>query len=181
MATNVSPLGAATLVLTALVISGCSQDLKKGLCPTANILANTASASVFRDSMQGDPEGVLYKVQATGVITDCDFDQDEGTADSSLIVTFRATRTPSTVGGAYTVPFYVAAVRDSSAIVSKQVYSASFSFRPGEATTTFTGEVPSYLVRFDNGKKPYDYGLLTGLQLTQAQLDFNKKMGRFAP
>jgi hypothetical protein len=36
-------------------------------------------------------------------------------------------------------------------------------------------------VRLDNGKKPYDYGILAGLQMTQAQLDYNKKMGRFAP
>jgi hypothetical protein len=172
---------AAMLALAALSLSGCSQDLKKGLCPSANILANTSSASFFRENMPGDPAGVLYTVQVTGVTTDCDFDKDEGTADASVVVTFRATRTPSAVGGTYSVPFYVAAVRDSSAIVSKQVYTASFSFQPGEATTTFTGGVSSYVVRFDNGKKPYDYGLLTGLQLTQAQLDFNKKMGRFAP
>src|SRR6185295_9216093 len=172
---------AAMLGLAVLSLSGCSQDLKKGLCPSTNILSNTANASFFRDNMQGDPAGVLYTIQVTGVTADCDFDKDEGTADASLVVTFRATRTPSALGGAYTVPFYVAAVRDSSAIVSKQVYTAAFSFQPGEATTTFTGGVSSYVVRFDNGKKPYDYGLLTGLQLTQAQLDFNKKMGRFAP
>ena len=83
--------------------------------------------------------------------------------------------------GEYAVPFYVAAIRDSTAIISKQVLSAPFSFRPGEAAATFTAAVPSFLVRLDNGKKPYDYGLLTGLQLTRAQLDYNKKMGRFAP
>ena len=113
--------------------------------------------------------------------TDCDFDKDEGTADSSLVVSFRATRIPTGASGEYAVPFYVATIRDSSTIIGKQLFTASFSFRPGEATTTFTSKVPSLIVRFDNGKKPYDYGLLTGLQLTRAQLDYNKKMGRFAP
>jgi len=173
--------GAIGLTMAALILSACSTDQKKGLCPSANILATTAAASVFRDKMDGDPAGVLYTVQVTGVKADCDFDKDEGTADSNLTVTFRASRSPTAEAGEYAVPFYVAAVRDGTTIVSKQVLSAPFAFQPGEATTTFTAQVPSYIVRFDNGKKPYDYGLLTGLQLTQAQLDFNKKMGRFAP
>jgi hypothetical protein len=172
---------AITSALAALVLSGCSTDQKKGFCPSANILANTATASVFRDKMDGDPAGVLYAVQVTGVKTDCNFDKDEGTADASLTVTFRASRTPTGESGDYAVPFFVAAIRDSTTIVSKKVLTAPFSFQPGESTTTFTAEVPSYVVRFDNGKKPYDYGLLTGIQLTQAQLDYNKKMGRFAP
>jgi hypothetical protein len=174
-------LTAANLVLAGFVLCGCSTDQKKGFCPSANILANTATVSVFRDKMDGDPAGVLYTVQVTGVKTDCSFDKDEGTADSNLIVSFRASRTPTGESGAYAVPFYVATIRDSSAIISKQVLSAPFSFQAGESSTTFTADVPSYIVRYDNGKKPYDYGLLTGIQLTQAQLDYNKKMGRFAP
>ena len=173
--------GAVGVIMTALILSGCSTDQKKGLCPVANILAPTATATVFKDKMDGDPAGVLYSVQVIGVKTDCNFDKDEGTADSSLIVTFRASRSPTGETGDYAVRFYVAAIRDSTTIISKQVLSAPFTFQPGEATTTFTAEVPSYIVRFDNGKKPYDYGLLTGLQLTQAQLDYNKKMGRFGP
>ncbi len=171
----------AALAIVALALSGCSTDLKKGLCPGANLLANTSTVSVFRDKMDGDPAGVLYTVQAVGVKTDCSFDADEGTADSSLVVTFRATRSPTGDRADYAVPFYAAIIRDSTAIISKQILSAPFTFQPGEATTTFTAEVPSLLVRLDNGKRPYDYGLLTGIQLTQAQLDYNKKMGHFAP
>ena len=172
---------ATKLGLAVLLLSGCSTDKKKGFCPSANILANTATASVFRDKMDGDPAGVLYTVQVTGVKTDCNFDKDEGTADSDLTITLRASRTPTGDGGSYSVPLYVAAIRDSTAIINKQVLSAPFAFQPGESSTTFTAEVPSFMIRFDNGKKPYDYGLLTGIQLTQAQLDYNKKMGRFAP
>lgn len=171
----------ALMLIAALFLSGCSTDLKKGLCPGANILANTSAVSVFKDKMDGDPAGVLYTVQVVDVKTDCSFDADEGTADSSLVVTFRATRMPTGERSDYAVPFYAAIIRDATNIVSKQVFSAPFTFHPGEAATTFTAEVPSLLVRLDNGKRPYNYGLLTGLQLTQAQLDYNKKMGRFAP
>ena len=168
-------------VVAGLLLSACSTDLKHGLCPNASILANTSNASVFKDKMEGDPSGELYELTMTGVTSNCSFDQDEGTADSSLTLTFRATRTPTGEAAEYTVPYYVAVTRDSTTIVSKQILSASFAFRPGEASTTFTADISTVPVKLDNGKKPYDYGILAGLQLTQAQLDYNKKMGRFAP
>jgi hypothetical protein len=169
------------LFCVALALSACSTDRKHGLCPTASVLSNTANATVFRDKMSGDPSGILYEVAVTGVTTDCSFDKDEGTADSSVTVTFRATRTPTGDAAEYSVPYYLAITRDSTTIVSKQILAATLTFQPGEASTTFTANVPSTVVRLDNGKKPYDYAFLTGLQMTQAQLDYNKKMGRFTP
>jgi hypothetical protein len=168
-------------VVAGLLLSACSTDRKHGLCPNASILSNTSNATVFKDKMEGDPSGELYEISITGVTSNCSFDKDEGTADSSLTLTFRATRTPTGEAAEYAVPYYVAVTRDSTTIVSKQVLSASFSFRPGEASATFTEDISTVPVRLDNGKKPYDYGILAGLQMTQAQLDYNKKMGRFAP
>jgi len=168
-------------VVAGFVLSACSTDQKHGLCPNASILANTSNATMFKDKMEGDPSGELYEVTVTGVTSNCSFDKDEGTADSSLTLTFRATRTPTGEAGEYSVPYYVVVTRDSTTIVSKQIFSVSFAFRPGEASSTFTADVSTVPVRLDNGKKPYDYGILAGLQLTQAQLDYNKKMGRFVP
>jgi hypothetical protein len=171
----------AVALLAALALSGCTSYSKHGLCPSASLLSNTANASFFKDKMDGDPSGILYEVTATGVSTDCTFDKDEGTTDSSVTITLRATRTPTGTAEDYSVPYYLAVTRDGTKIISKQVYSAPFSFRPGEASTTFTAEIPSIVTRLDNGKLPYDYGLLVGVQMTQAQLDYNKKMGRFTP
>lgn len=167
--------------LAVLALGACSTDARRGLCPNASILANTAQLTGFRDKMEGDPSGVVYEVVMTGVKANCSFDKDEGTADSSVTVSFRATRTPTGLAASYSVPYYVAVTRDSTTIVSKQIYSASFGFRPGESSTTFDADVSTVPIRLDNGKKPYDYGILTGLQLSKAQLDYNTKMGRFAP
>lgn len=169
------------IALSALLLCSCSTDRKRGLCPNASILANTSQLTAFRDKMEGDPSGVVFEVTLSGVTANCSFDPDEGTADSNVGLTFRATRTPTGMAAEYSVPYYVAVTRDSTTIVSKKVYSASFAFRPGESSTTFSADISSVPIRLDNGKKPYDYGILAGLQLTQVQLDYNKKMGRFAP
>ncbi|HEY2885583.1 MAG TPA: hypothetical protein VGJ08_10255, partial [Rhizomicrobium sp.] len=76
-------------VVAGFVLSACSTDQKHGLCPNASILANTANATMFKDKMEGDPSGELYEVTVTGVTSNCSFDKDEGTADSSLTLTFR--------------------------------------------------------------------------------------------
>jgi hypothetical protein len=178
---NSSLRSALVVTLAALLLCSCSTDRKRGLCPNASVLANTSELTAFRDKMEGDPAGVVYKVAMTGVKADCSFDPDEGTADSSVTITFRATRTPTGMAAEYSVPYYVAVTRDSTTIVSKKVYTASFAFRPGESSTTFSADVSTVPIRLDNGKKPYDYGILSGLQLTQVQLDYNAKMGRFAP
>ena len=101
--------------------------------------------------MEGDPAAVIYEVSVTGIKADCSFDSDEGTADSSVTISFRATRTPTGMSGEYSVPYYVAVTRDSTTVVSKQVYTASFAFRPGESSTTFSADVSTVPIRLDNG------------------------------
>ncbi|HXC55351.1 MAG TPA: hypothetical protein VNU97_08660 [Rhizomicrobium sp.] len=170
-------LGALSLFL----LSGCQSAKDKAMCPTASILASTSALTAFKPGMQGDPAGELYTVQITGVQVSCSFDRDEGTTDSNLDISFRATRAPSGDGANYTAPFYVASLLTGTTIVGKQILATAFSFAPGEATTTFTQNVPSTVIKFDNGRKPYEYGLLVGLQITREQLDYNKKTGRYTP
>jgi hypothetical protein len=128
--------------------------------------------------MQADPSGELYTVHMTGVTQTCDFDADEGTTDSDIVITFRATRTPTGDASHYPVPYFVASVLDGSNIQTKKILATTFDFNPGEAATTFSITAPAFRTKFDNGKKPYQYGLVVGLQLTREQLDYNKKLER---
>lgn len=151
------------------------------MCPASNVLANTASLTAFKKGMEGDPSGEIYTVELTGVSLHCSFDKDEGTTDSDVVLSFRARRAPSGEAANYTVPYYLATMLNGAAIIDKHIYATVFTFQPGEATTTFTAEVPSTVIHFANGKKPYEYGLLAGLQLTREQLDFAKTHGPLGP
>lgn len=168
---------AALTVLVLPLLAGCETQADRTNCPVTNILANTASLTVFKPNMQADPAGMLYSVQMTGVKRSCDFDKDEGTADSDLTITFRATRPPSGGEAHYTVPYYVATMLGGSTVITKQILAVPFDFAPGQSTVTFTADVPDVVIHFANGKKPYEYGLLVGIQLTREQLDYNSKSG----
>ncbi|MEI9885199.1 MAG: hypothetical protein WDN08_01665 [Rhizomicrobium sp.] len=172
---------AALAGLSLLLLSGCQSTKEKAMCPVVSILANTAAMTVFKPDMQGDPAGELYTIQMTAAKASCSVDTDEGTADSDIDITFRATRAPSGDSAHYAVPFYVASVLNGTTILNKTMLATTFTFQPGESTIAFSENVPSTVIKFDNGKKPYEYGLLVGLQLTREQIDYAKNHGRFAP
>ncbi|HEY5348042.1 MAG TPA: hypothetical protein VIJ72_07610 [Rhizomicrobium sp.] len=177
-------LGGFALVAVAL-LSGCSTlrgifvGSHGAVCPTAGILVDTASLTAFRPELPNDPAGVLYAVDLNSVTTDCSFARRDGQTDSGLHFSFRATRSPNGESATYSVPYYVV-VAQGARVLSKRNFTVQFSFAPGAATATFKEDVDSTVINLENGKQPYDYQLLVGLQLTPAQQDYNKKMGRFA-
>lgn len=175
------PKAAALAGLSLLLLTGCQSAKIKALCPVASILADTSRLTMFKAGMQGDPAGEQYQLRVVEVKTSCDVDIDEGTSDSDIDITFRATRAPSGDAGHFTAPFYVASVLNGTTILNKTILGTVFDFAPGEASVTFTENVPSTQIKYDNGKKPYEYGILVGLQLTREQLDYAKTHGRYAP
>ncbi|MBD4186751.1 hypothetical protein GUH51_01905, partial [Xanthomonas citri pv. citri] len=77
--------------------------------------------TAFKAGMQNDPSGEQYTIQMMSVSQSCDFDADEGTADSELVINFRATRTPTGDPAHYPVPYFIASVLDGTNIQTKKI------------------------------------------------------------
>jgi hypothetical protein len=175
------PIHAALAAVAAVaLLAGCSSSSKTKMCPTAGILVPTASLTTFNPTMHDDPAGIVYAISVDSVKTDCDFDPDNGTTDSSLEITFKATRPPSTDESSYKAPYYVAVAQEGR-ILTKHQFWVNFTFPAGAPAATFTDTVASTFITLMNGKKPYDYEILVGMQLTHDQLDYNNKSGHYAP
>jgi hypothetical protein len=172
------PFRATALVV--LFLAGCSSSPKPQMCPSAGIIAPAASLTTFKQGMHDDPTGELYTVGITNVKTDCTLDADNGTTDSTLALRFKAKRAPSPGAADYRVPYFVAVVLDGKVLAKRDIW-ANFGFAAGNATTVFDDEVASTVINLENGKKPYEYEIVVGFQLTHDQLEYNKKMSRFAP
>jgi hypothetical protein len=121
----------------------------------------------------------VYVAGLNDVQTDCSFDNRDGETDSALHLSFHATRSPSSEAATYSVPYFVV-VAQGDRIISKRNFVVQFTFESGAAAASFKDDVDSTEIKLENGKRPYDYQLLVGLQLTPAQRDYNKKMGYFA-
>ena len=168
------------LIAASVVLSSCGLRTIVKMCPVASILADTSSYPGFKPGAEGDPAGEAFTAKVVGVTTDCDFDARTQRSDSQLEVMFRATRTPTGEAATHTIPYFVA-VTYGGQILTKQVFSLDFAFRPGASTAEFSDSIESILNHVETGKLPYDYQIIVGMQLTDAQMNYNRLMGRFTP
>ena len=163
----------------AVLVAGCGQK-RIVLCPGAAILADTANETIFRPGAPEDLSGVAYTASVSGVRSDCSFDQREGQSFSSIDLDFRAVRAPSPDGARYNLPYFVT-LNSAGRVLSKKMYNVSFDFAPGAAVATTDISLDRTAVSLERGLLPTDYQFLVGFQLTQAQLAYNRTMGRYIP
>ncbi len=161
-----------------LMLMGCSQKIV--VCPVPAILADTSSVTIFRAGTVPDLANELFTVSLTDSQGDCVYNNPTAVVRSSLDLTFRAVRAPTSEAASYTVPYFVV-VSENAKIFTKRAYDLHFTFAPGAATAVITQspEVPS--IHISNGKLPWNYQLLAGFQMTDAQIEYNKKKSRYLP
>ncbi len=162
----------------ALLLLGCSTKIV--VCPVPAILADTAAVTVMRPGATADLANELYTVTLQNAQLDCVFNQTTTVVRSSLALTFRATRAPTSEAASYSVPYFVV-VNEGAKIYAKRNFTLKFTFAPGAASSTIvqTPETPE--IRIENGKLPWNYQMLAGFQLTKAQMDYNQMRGRYLP
>jgi hypothetical protein len=166
------------ILACAAALLGCATP-NPLMCPPAAVLADASYMVVMRPGAPADLSGEAYSVQMTDATTDCSLDRKRGQTDSSLNLSFRAVRAPSADGATYSVPYFVA-VTMTDRVINKRLYTVRFSFAPGASTAVFNVAPDNTEIKLGNGRLPWNYQLTAGLQLTEQQIAYAKKMGRYA-
>lgn len=169
----------AAIGLALVTLAGCN-TAKVNNCPVAVVLADAGQMTIFRQGAAQDLSGEAYRVFLTGASTGCDINKKTGETNSSLTLEFRATRAPLADAAHYTVPYFIAVTRGDQ-LVEKRIVNISFDFARGASTATFRESPDDFDIHVENGHQPYEYQLMAGFQMTPAQVEYNKKMGRYAP
>ena len=170
---------AVAAIIVALSVAGCSGD-KEDICPTMSGVTDASVQTVFRPGAAQDPANVLYTAEIMGVTGACDFDKKSRETDACLRIDFRATRAPSSAEAHYVVPYFVA-VTEGARILARRNYSVTLSFQSGQTVATTTDTVGSTQLITAKDKQPYDYQILVGLQLSRADLDYNRRSAHYQP
>lgn len=164
------------LLASALALSSCGSSTPKGfICPAASALIDTASMTVL------SPGGTepAYHVDLRRVVSNCDFDPDSNQVIARLAIDFTATRPAGGGEVQYSVPYFIGVSVDGTTIVDKKPYAVQIAFGAGQVTTLLSQRVESFVIVPAPEKKPTDYQMLVGLQLTKDQLDYNRRVGRY--
>jgi len=177
---------AKTLLIPALLASsltmalaGCNSS-KVSNCPPVAILADTAQVTQFRVGAVQDLSGEAYTAYLTGISTDCYVDKRRGMTNSSVILSFRATRAPTSEAAEYTIPYFLAVIAGER-VLTKQIFTVTFRFAPGASVANFTDTVDETDIKIEADHRPTDYQLTAGLQISEAQQAYNKKRGAYTP
>ncbi|GAA0531520.1 hypothetical protein FHS83_002687 [Rhizomicrobium palustre] len=175
--------------LAVVTLSGCETWQKavnyvradnQNVCPDAQILANTSVIPVYDPAKGADPSNIVYTMQMTGIKTRCDYSKRDNTTDVNLRIAYKATRAPGGEAAHFKAPYYVAVTTDGN-IVDKQVHWLEFDFPQSAAVVTGEEYMDSVVIKVAPQKRSFEYHVLTGFQLTQAQIEYNKKMGQYLP
>jgi hypothetical protein len=173
-----TPLRFAAIALMALLVSSCQSGKKLQFCPGWSSVLDAVVVTQFKPGAAADPANALYSAKISNVDGNCSFDKAGKTADTSVDITFVATRPAAGDAVTYTAPYFVA-VTQATRIVTRSARSVTFSFAPGEKTATAEEHISSIDLVTEGDSKPYDYQILVGFQLTKEQLDYNKTTGIF--
>jgi len=166
-----------TIAVAALgALTACSSSDKLAQCPSASALIDTATMPLF----EGSPPKLAYTVYIMKARRDCDIEKTEKHVSASVTIDFRAARINAGAPAAYTVPYFVA-ISTEGRILAKRQYATRFTFDAGQTVADFSETVSSLSMAVSADKRPAEYGIVVGFQLTKAQLEYNRRAGRYAP
>lgn len=155
-----------------LLLSACSGD--KGperLCPQVAILrALEAVEDHGRDSM--DRSTLVASAKMESVKGSCSY-EDKG-VDITFDLEMAATKGPRLGSGRISFPFFVSIVEPMGEILSKEIMTADFVF-PDKEETVKKKEPLHVFLPLEEGQDAFNYRVLLGFQLTEAQLKFARE------
>lgn len=166
------PIGAALVVAGALAVSGCGWfggKETKLVCPASFIAPDTDKVAVFK------PGGttlndVRYGVQIADVQSKCERGDRGIIVDTK--VAFRLVSSDNSMrGGSF--QYFVSVVDGNQNILTKKDYVVPFEFDARLHELTRKDELVEKLPLLDPGTGG-NYAIVVGLQLTEAQLQFNR-------
>jgi len=72
-------------------------------------------------------------------------------------------------------------VTQGDQLIEKRILQISFDFAAGVSVATFSESPDDFDIHVPNGHQPFEYEIMAGFQMTPAQVDYNKTMGRYTP
>jgi hypothetical protein len=146
------------------------------ICPVTAVLSDATSVTKLRPGTPAgsrDAANVVFSAEMSQAMLDCDYDRENNRLTVDVEFAIRAARGPAAQGAEPQLDFFVAVVDADNNIISKTVFHSQPEMR-GRTNNTYTQNVDGFPVPLAMDKRPYDYEILTGFQLTPDELAYNR-------
>ena len=178
-----------TLFLLSWPLAGCQSlglagpstlqqlmELSGPSCPETAVLSDAVTVTKLKPGTpqgQQNPANVAFLAEMSQAKLDCDYDRDRNRLSVDIEFAVKATRGPAATGPDPQIDFFVAVVDADNNVISKNVYHGQPDMR-GRPSNVYTQSVGSFPVPLAMDKRPTDYEILTGFQLTPDELAYNR-------
>lgn len=149
----------------------------KDFCPQVGLMPDLGTMTELRDS-QVVTETVIGEVKPS-----CEVADDKATV--RLSIPFKGVLGPAGVKDAkveanYSLPYLIAVVNPKGEIISKDIFAITMTYKAGQTEQAFN-DLLEQVIPLQKGDNANDYKILLGFQLSEEQLDYNRKLAAKGP
>jgi hypothetical protein len=176
------------LLALPLVLSGCTRlgerlgfrepvmPLLEGgpVCPITAVLSDAVTVTKLRPGVPAmpNPANVVLSAEMSQAQLECEYDGERNAITMEINFVVRATRGAAATGADPELDYFVAVIDAEGVLLTKNI----FKTRPDldGQMGAYTQNVSNFVFQLAEDKRPADYQVLTGFQLTPAELAYNR-------
>ena len=146
------------------------------ICPATAVLSDAVTVTKLKPGSQTagtNPTNVVLSAEMSQAKLDCNYNRNSNRLTVDINFAVKATRGPAATGADPQLDFFVAVVDADNNVITKNVFHGQPEMR-GRNSNVYTQNVADFAVPMAMDKRPYDYEILTGFQLTPDELAYNR-------
>lgn len=141
-------------------------------CPNVALLRAASQLTQYRDGPGRDILDVRYSVDIADISTGCRYSRDELTVTVNVDLIF--TKGPAHQGGEMRAPYFVAVTKGGEDILAKKIFDSTIEFPENRRRAGVREEVDQF-IRLLPDETGADYEIIVGLQVSEEQLERNRR------
>lgn len=171
--------GCETLGLTSSSDDAATNpaDAQIPACPPTAILAGAEQVTKLAPGTPlpavQSPANVVLTAQLAPAELDCDYDREANTLSVDIRLPVRIARGPAGAGPLPPLDYFIAVIDTDGNVVTKRVFQNPADLG-NDMTASLAESVEDFAVPLGMDKRPSDYEILTGFQLSASELAYNR-------
>lgn len=149
-------------------------------CPSIELVNELTLLSDFGENAEQTPDNLISGVVMRKEASSCEYGGRSVTVDLKLAFDGQLGPKGRSAGNDtpfFSYPFFVAVTSSSGKILAKEVFAASINYEGGQDRQTYYENLRQ-IIPVDSRSAGKNLKVMTGFQLTQEQLAFNRKLMR---
>jgi hypothetical protein len=145
------------------------------VCPSTAVLSDAVTVTKLRAGapMNPDPQNVVLSAEMSQAQLECEYDGERNALTINLDFAVRATRGAAASGPDPELEYFIAMVDAQGTLLTKNIFKSRPDLN-GRTAGQYTQSVDNFVFQLAMDARPADYQLLTGFQLTPAELAYNR-------